>query len=154
MTIQRFEGLGLSAPRRQAEEKANIMLTPRIRPVLWAYVAVALSIAWLAPTTVFAGDAAAGKAIYSVNCVACHGATGKGDGVVGAVLQPPPRDFSVGEFLFDTDGDTQTGTDADITNVIKKGGAAFGGSALMAPWPVLTDADIENLIAHIRTFKP
>jgi mono/diheme cytochrome c family protein len=130
------------------------MLTARIRTRLWAYVAVALSIAWLAPTTVFAGDAAAGKATYSVNCVACHGETGKGDGVVGAVLQPPPRDFSAGEFMFDTDGDGQTGTDADLKNVIQKGGGAFGGSALMAPWPVLTDADIENLIAYIRTFKP
>jgi mono/diheme cytochrome c family protein len=130
------------------------MLTARIRTYLWAYVAVALSIAWLAPTTAFAGDAAAGKAIYSVNCVACHGETGKGDGVVGAVLQPPPRDFSAGDFLFDTDGDGQTGTDADLKNVINKGGGAFGGSPLMAPWPVLTDADIENLIAYIRTFKP
>jgi cytochrome c551/c552 len=55
--------------------------------------------------------------------------------------------------MFDTDGDGQTGTDADLKNVIQKGGAAFGGSALMAPWPVLTDADIENLIAYIRTFK-
>ena len=56
-------------------------------------------------------------------------------------------------FLFDTDGDGQTGTDADLKNVITKGGAAFGGSPLMAPWPVLTDADIANLIAYIRTFK-
>jgi mono/diheme cytochrome c family protein len=129
------------------------MLTPRIRTYLWAYVAVVALVAWLAPSTACAGDAAAGKATYSVNCVACHGETGKGDGVVGAVLQPPPRDFSAGLFMFDTDGDGQTGTDADLKNVISKGGGAFGGSPLMAPWPVLTEADIENLIAYIRTFK-
>jgi len=129
------------------------MLTPRIRTYLWAHVAIVALVAWLAPTTAFADDAEAGKAIYTVNCVACHGATGKGDGVVGAVLQPPPRDFSAGVFMFDTDGDGQTGTDADLKNVIMKGGGAFGGSPLMAPWPVLTEADIENLIAYIRTFK-
>ena len=129
------------------------MLTPRIRTYLWAHVAIVALVAWLAPTTAFADDAEAGKAIYTVNCVACHGATGKGDGVVGAVLQPPPRDFSAGIFMFDTDGDGQTGTDADIKKVIQSGGAAFGGSPLMAPWPVLTDADIANVIAYIRTFK-
>lgn len=129
------------------------MLTPRIRTHLLATAAVVALIAWLAPTNAFAGDAAAGQTIYAVNCIACHGATGKGDGVVGAVLQPPPRDFSAGVFMFDTDGDGQTGTDADIKNVITKGGGAFGGSPLMAPWPVLTDADIDNIIAYIRSFK-
>jgi mono/diheme cytochrome c family protein len=129
------------------------MLTPRIRTYLWAHVAIAALVAWLAPTPAFAGDADAGKALYTVNCVACHGATGKGDGPVGAVLQPPPRDFSAGIFMFDTDGDGQTGTDADIKNVIQKGGMAFGGSPLMAPWPVLTDADVANVIAYIRSFK-
>ena len=88
-----------------------------------------------------------------MNCVPCHGETGKGDGPVGAVLQPPPRDLSSGEFVFDADGDGQKGTDADLKAVITKGGAAFGGSPLMAPWPMLSDADIDNVIAFIRTLK-
>jgi mono/diheme cytochrome c family protein len=128
------------------------MPTPRTRTYLWAHAAVAALVAWLAPSTALAGDPAAGKALYTVNCVACHGETGKGDGVVGRALNPPPRDFSAAHFMFDTDGDGKTGTDADIKNVIQKGAGAFGGSPLMAPWPVLTDADIENLIAYIRTF--
>ena len=129
------------------------MPTPRIRTDFRAYLAAAALVAWLAPTPALAGDAAAGKALYSVNCVACHGETGHGDGVVGRVLKPPPRDFTAAHFMFDTDGDGKTGTDADLKNVIQKGAGAFGGSPLMAPWPVLTDADVENLIAYIRTFK-
>jgi len=109
--------------------------------------------ALLAPGAVLAADAAAGKTAFTTNCASCHGDSGKGDGPVGAALTPPPRDFSKGEFKFDTDGDGKTGTDADLKNVIQKGGGAYGGSVLMAPWPTLSDADIANLIAHIRSLK-
>jgi mono/diheme cytochrome c family protein len=37
--------------------------------------------------------------------------------------------------------------------VIVKGGAAFGGSPLMAPWGHLSDKDRENVIAYIRSLK-
>ncbi|MDJ0867846.1 MAG: cytochrome c [Myxococcota bacterium] len=100
-----------------------------------------------------AGDAAAGKAVYTTNCVSCHGTTGKGDGPVGAALNPAPRDFSTGEFKFDTDKDGSPGTDADLTAVIKSGAAAYGGSPLMAPWGHLPDSDVANLVAYIRSLK-
>ena len=100
-----------------------------------------------------AGDAAKGKATFSMLCVSCHGETGKGDGPVGGMLQPPPRDFSVGEFKFDANGDGKTGTDEDLTLVIQKGAGAFGGSPLMAPNPSLSDDDIVNVIVYIRTLK-
>jgi len=118
---------------------------------LWA--AIAIAALFLTPATAFAGDAAAGKVVFEVNCLACHGATGKGDGPVGAALQPPPRDFAIGDFAFDTDEDGAKGTDADLKNVITKGGMAFGGTPLMAPWPMLSEADVDNVIAYIRTLK-
>jgi len=99
------------------------------------------------------GDAAAGKVLFEANCASCHGVSGKGDGPVGAALNPPPRDFTVGAFKFDPNGDGTPGEDADLVQVIKKGAMAFGGSALMAPWPTLTDAQINDIIAHIRTLK-
>jgi mono/diheme cytochrome c family protein len=105
------------------------------------------------PSLVSAGDAEAGKALYMTNCMSCHGTTGKGDGPVGAVLTPKPRDFSVGEFAFDTDGDGTKGSDADLTAVIKQGAAAFGGSPLMAPWGQFSDEEIANLVAFIRSLK-
>ncbi len=108
---------------------------------------------WLAPAAALAGDAAAGKATFTANCASCHGEGGKGDGPVGAALNPPPRDFTTADFKFDTNSDGKTGTDEDLTNVIRNGGAAFGGSPLMAPWPTLSDAEVSNVIAYIRSLK-
>lgn len=100
-----------------------------------------------------ADEVANGKKVYTTNCVACHGPTGKGDGPVGAALNPRPRDFSAGVFKFDTDGDGKKGTDADLKAVVSKGAAAFGGSALMAPWGHLPAKDIEDLISYVRSLK-
>ena len=105
------------------------------------------------PAAATAGDAAAGKAPFVANCASCHGEGGKGDGPVGAALNPAPRDFTKGDFKFDTDGDGKAGTDADLKNVIHNGGAAYGGSPLMAPWPTLSDVEVTNVIAYIRSLK-
>lgn len=100
-----------------------------------------------------AGNAENGNALFQANCATCHGPGGKGDGPVGKALQPPPRDFTVGDFKFDADGDGTPGTDADLINVIKQGAGGFGGSPLMAPWGHLPESDIADLIAFIRTLK-
>lgn len=117
-----------------------------------------LAAAFLAPgAALAAGDVEAGREKFQAFCASCHGSEGKGDGPTGKALaaagQPAPRDLSKGEFKFDTDDDGKTGTDTDIKNVITKGAMAYGGSAMMAPVAGLSDQDLENLVAFIRSLK-
>ncbi|MCX5739526.1 MAG: cytochrome c [Proteobacteria bacterium] len=117
-------------------------------------VMVGLSLAAAPFAASAAGDAAKGKTLFETNCASCHGTSGKGDGPVGVALpEPKPRNFTVGEFKFDTDKDGKTGTDADLMNVVKNGAAAYGGNALMAGWPQLPETDITDIIVYVRTFK-
>ena len=120
-------------------------------PIVVAAFAVA---AWLVPAAAFAGDAAAGKEKYAMFCETCHGPSGKGDGPGGAALQPPPRDFSAGDFKFDANGNGKAGEDEDLKLVITNGATAYGGSPLMTPWGgALTEQDIDNLVAYVRSLK-
>jgi high-affinity iron transporter len=121
--------------------------------IRFSLLAVIAAAGLLLPGAALAADAAAGKTTFDTNCASCHGTSGKGDGPVGGALQPPPRDFSTGDFKYDTDSDGTPGTDADLKSVISQGAAAFGGSPLMAPWPTLSDDDVANVIAHIRSLK-
>jgi mono/diheme cytochrome c family protein len=93
-----------------------------------------------------AADAAKGQEIFTKSCGSCHGNTGKGDGVAAAALNPKPKDLSDKAYMAKLD-------DAYLSNVIKKGGAAVGKSPLMPPFASLGDADIQNVIAYIRSLS-
>ena len=130
------------------------MTTPNLGTRLATLLALAALAALLVPAMASAGDAAAGKPLFQANCASCHGMDGKGDGPVGSVLDPPPRDFTKGDFKYDTDGDGKPGTDADLKNLITKGAAAYGGSPLMAAQPTLTAAQVDDVVAYIRSLTP
>ena len=100
-----------------------------------------------------AADPAAGQAAFQNLCQSCHGASGKGDGPAMADAYLKPRDFALGAYKFDTDADWTRGSDADLANVIRNGPQAYGGSALMPPWPNLTDDEVANLVAYVRTLE-
>jgi len=120
-------------------------------PGLWiVFLAAAALVAGAASA---AGDAAEGKKTYDTLCFSCHGMEGKGDGPAGAALDPKPRDFSVGDFKYDADKDGTAGTDADLKLIVKNGAGAYGGSPLMAPWGHLTDAEIDNVVAYVRSLR-
>ena len=108
--------------------------------------------AFVLPATAQAADAEAGRPVFEANCASCHGPEGKGDGPVAVALDPKPRDFSEADFQYDTDGDGEAGTDAEIANLITNGAAAYGGNVMMAP-VALSDEDMANVIAFIRSLK-
>lgn len=109
--------------------------------------------ALMVPHTAFAGDVVKGKSVYELNCSSCHGATGKADGPVGQALNPSPRDFAAAEFKFDADKNGTPGEDTDLKLIITKGAAPYGGNPSMAPWGHLSDADVDNVIAFVRSLK-
>lgn len=47
---------------------------------------------------------AAGKKLYKTYCNVCHGDKGKGDGIAGLALKPPPADYSSEKIQKQTDG--------------------------------------------------
>ncbi|GIW23004.1 MAG: hypothetical protein KatS3mg068_2011 [Candidatus Sericytochromatia bacterium] len=87
------------------------------------------------------GDPKAGKKVYDQNCAMCHGPKGAGDGAAAAALNPKPRNFTEGKFKYGS-------KDEDLAKLIKN------GKGPMPPWgSVLKPADIDNVIAYIRTLK-
>jgi mono/diheme cytochrome c family protein len=99
-----------------------------------------------------AGDAAAGQKTFDTLCWTCHGKTGVGDGPA-APKEPAPRDFTKGEFKYDADKDGKPGGDGDLALIVKNGAAAYGGSPLMTPWGHLSDKEIQDVVAYVRSLK-
>lgn len=86
------------------------------------------------------------RTVFANRCAVCHGATGRGDGVASAGLNPKPRDFG--------DAGWQASvTDEQIEKVIREGGAAVGKSPLMVPNPDLKPEIVAALREHIRGLK-
>ncbi len=100
-----------------------------------------------APAEGLRGDAANGATLYSIYCAACHGPGGMGDGPAAAALDPKPANHTDAAFM-------GTLTDEHLFQVISGGGPAIGKSPLMTPFGgVLTDAQIHDLIAHLRVLS-
>lgn len=80
-----------------------------------------------------------GEKVAKVNCVSCHGASGKGDGAAAAALNPKPADW--------TSGRVQAETDGEIFWKISNGRGA------MPPWKHLAENDRWAVIRYIRSLK-
>jgi mono/diheme cytochrome c family protein len=83
-------------------------------------------------------------ASYRVRCASCHGDSGNGDGTAAASLTPRPRAFRDAAWQRAT-------TDERIRAVITGGGASVGLSALMPAHADLSAAELDAIVAFIRT---
>ena len=91
-----------------------------------------------------------GKAVYDAHCVECHGTTGQGDGPAAAQLKPHPRDFTSGKYKIRS---TETGsipTDDDVIRSVRQG---LYGTAMPAWDRILSDAEITDVAAYVRTLS-
>jgi mono/diheme cytochrome c family protein len=80
-----------------------------------------------------------GEQIAKVNCVSCHGAKGKGDGVAAAALNPKPADWTSSRVQAESDGELFW----KISN----------GRGPMPPWKHLPENDRWAVIRYIRSLK-
>lgn len=115
--------------------------------------------AWRATTT--AEILEAGAQLYRRNCAACHGESGRGDGVMaGALADAMP---GLEEFAPDTGNGETTVEPADFTRpdllgaspVLLHGKIVRGGMGTQMPYwgPIFTDAQVWALVDHLYGFQ-
>jgi len=114
-------------------------------PIRLASGVLLFSLAWSAPLA--AADLDRGAELFAANCATCHGPAGwpdpesplvKGLGVVPADLSDALFNSREGE--------------VEWTLVVGHGGPALGFSEIMPAFGgTLTDADIENVLAYVKT---
>jgi mono/diheme cytochrome c family protein len=95
------------------------------------------------PVAISDASLAAGQAIYTQNCAACHGTQGEGDGVAAAGLNPKPADLHATH--------VQELSDGALFYVITHGRE---GTAMVAWENILSEEQRWQVVNFLRTFKP
>lgn len=91
------------------------------------------------------GGMQSGSGNFIANCITCHGAQGKGDGVLADALAVKPRDLSNKALL-------SLRSDEYLFKVIKLGGKSVGLSDSMPLWgTTFSDVEINNVIKYLRS---
>ena len=85
------------------------------------------------------GDPEAGKAIFAKKCAACHGKNGEGNERMARMLKVELRDLG--------SKDVQAQSDEELAKFITE------GTAKKKPVKGLSEEDVANVIAYIRTLK-
>jgi cytochrome c oxidase cbb3-type subunit 3 len=99
-----------------------------------------------APQGELRGNVERGAALHLKHCTECHGANGKSE-VIVLHMDTPPQDQSDPVYM-------KTLPDAYLYQAVCKGGLGVGKNFIMPAWgDVLSDQDIKDLVAQMRTFS-
>ena len=85
---------------------------------------------------------AKGKSVYTLNCVACHGDKGEGNGPAAAALNPKPRNLVTEKFK-------AGGTAADVFKTLSEG---LKGT-VMPPYAQLSEDDRWALTYYVLSLR-
>lgn len=89
------------------------------------------------------GAVDSGRQVYQVNCDACHGKTGQGDGPAAGGMEPAPTNLAQAEGNL---------SDGYLFWRIKEGGMMPPFNSTMPAWGgILTDEQIWQVITYLRT---
>ena len=108
-------------------------------------VVLTVGVGMLIPAMAEGADATKGQVAYQKACTKCHGTTGKGDGPMGARLNPKLKDLSDKSY----NGSLR---DDYLTKIILEGGKAVGKSSVMPKLAAdLKEGDVADIIAYLRS---
>lgn len=107
------------------------------------YVKLAVAAALLLAASTATSQAAEGAEIFQKHCVSCHGKDGQGNTKAG--IRAGVKDFTDPKFQ-------ATFTDEKAFKAIKEG-IKDGQKIKMKPAEGVTDDEIKQLVAYVRSFK-
>jgi mono/diheme cytochrome c family protein len=114
---------------------------------LWMVVVLAVGLLCAIGGTLSAaeqGNVEAGNQLYQMRCAPCHGPDGTANTPTAQALNPKPRDHTDGAYMNKLSPEHPS-------KIIKQGGAAVGKSPIMPPQADLSDQQIQDIIAFVRT---
>ena len=117
------------------------------------FVLLAVSAALAAPAVAQTPQEAQktpGGPLYQKLCSQCHGEKGDGQGVAAPRLLPRPRDFTAGKFKIRHTPSGALPTDEDLEHIIRVGMPYTS----MPAWKHLSDGQIKELVAAVKSFSP
>jgi mono/diheme cytochrome c family protein len=122
-----------------------------IRKRFFVSILAAWILFFLSASESFSGDAAVSapasdRHIFEHYCAVCHGKAGKGNGVNAKMLDPHPANLAGSEIA--------SRSDAEIYDVIARGGAGVDLAATMPPWGKTFSQDqIKGLVSYVRQLQ-
>lgn len=118
----------------------------RASALSWTGGVVARSDQWEPAAAGKFADAARGKELFGKWCAACHGAEGRGDGVLANRFAKKPANLVIGPFLYTSDSES---IELKISRVIR-----FGLPGTDMPGhEVLTDSQVMDLGAYVLELR-